>query len=96
MKLTELTYFFEGYNIPSLRYLYPTNTDLWHAFNKQETKKMKLAMLREINWVLNNSQTEQKQVMKYLNQVGIMGAIQFKTTTDMLHFLTEMKENICY
>ncbi len=96
MKLPELTYFFEGYNIPSLRYLYPTNTDLWQAFNKQEAKTLKLAMLREITWVLNNSQTEQKQVMKYLNQVGIMGAIQFKTTTDMLYFLTEMKENICY
>lgn len=94
MKLHQLTYFFEAYNIPSLRHLYPTNDDLWQAFNRQEGKTVKVTMLDEISWVLNNSVQEQKEVMKYLNQVGIMGVIRFKKTTEMVSFLTQMQDNI--
>jgi hypothetical protein len=96
MKLHELSYFFECYNIPSLRYLYPTNLDLWNAFNKQEGKKIKVDILNEIEKVLKSEEDEQKQVMKYLNQIGIMGPIRFKKTTKMLSFLIEMKENITF
>ena len=94
MKLYELSYFFEGYNIPSLRYLYPTNTDLWNAFNKKEGKETKEAILNEIEWILKNDEKEQKQVMKFLNQIGLMGPIHFKKIDKMLDFLTEMKDNI--
>ena len=94
MKLRQLKYFFESYNIPSLRYLYPTNTDLWNTFNKQEQKKTKVDLWNEIEWVFSKGEQEQREIMRYLNQVGIMGALHFKTVVEMIHFLTEMKENI--
>lgn len=94
MKLPELTYFFDAYNLPSLRYLYPTNDDLWRTFNSQEGKAVKSAMLDEITWVLNSNELEQKQVMTYLNQVGSMGVIRFKKTAKMVSFLTEMQDNM--
>lgn len=94
MKLKELKYFFESYNIPSLRYLYPTNIELWCAFNKQESREIKSKIVEEINWVLDENEKEKRKIMKYLNQLGIMGPIRFRKIIDMNSFLTEMRENI--
>ncbi len=94
MKLTQLSYFFEGYNFPSLRHLYPTNTDLWNAFNRQEGPSVRQDLVHEIHWLQQRNEEEQQQVMQYLNQVGIMGPIRFQKVHNMLQFLDEMKKNI--
>ncbi len=60
MKLKVLTYFFECYNIPALRYLYPTNDKLWKAFRRQEGEEIRLTLLIEINWVLKQEEKEKK------------------------------------
>jgi hypothetical protein len=94
MQIKELNYFFESYNIPMLRYLYPTNEQLWAAFNKQETAKTKLDTLSEIDWVINQPNSNQQDIMRFLNQVGTMGPIRFKKTQEMIDFLIQMKAHI--
>lgn len=94
MKVPELSYFFESYNFPSLRKVYPTNVELWRAYNQQEGVSVKQGILKEIDWVLACKDTEQGQIMIYFNQLGYMGPIQFTTTVDMLTFLVETKEQI--
>ena len=95
MKLPELSYFFESYNYPSVRKIYPTNIELWRAFNQQEGVSVKQGILKEIDWVMACKDAELGQIMTYFNQVGYMGPIQFTSTTDMLTFLVGMKEQIC-
>ena len=94
MKLNLLTYFFEGYNFPMVRHLYPTNKDLWDWFNRQETEETRRSMIDEIDWILHQPHDEKEEIMRYLNQVGIMGPIRFKKVQDMISFLTDMKLHI--
>ena len=94
MKLPELSYFFESYNFPSVRKIYPTNVELWRAFNQQDGDSVKQGILKEIERVMACKEAEQGQIMMYFNQVGYMGPIQFTATEDMLTFLVEMKEQI--
>lgn len=91
MKLKELVYFFEGYSIPYMRDMYPTNKLLWEEMKENEGKDILQNILVEIEWILSQDNTEKEQIMEYLNEVGIMGPIHFDKVNEMILFLTEMK-----
>ena len=88
--IKNLAYFFESYYFPASKVYYPTKEKLWDFTLQTEGEDIKVEICKNIEWVLGQDTDEQKDVLRYINQLTYMGPIHFGTLEEMLVYLRIM------